>query len=142
VTIFFDHNCLKMKNVKYLLLFIFIGSFVPGESQKPFTRGNIVIYRVGDGSAVLSRAYAKVFLDEYTANGVLVQSIPMPIDNSGSNSRLTARGDNSSMGYINLTTDGKQLVVPGINSALTDPTTTNPTASVIGVVDFNGYISY
>jgi hypothetical protein len=131
-----------MKKTKYLLLFIFIELSVSCLAQNPFTPGNIVVYRVGDGSAVLSRAYAKVYLDEYTPNGTLVQSILMPTDNNASGSRLTARGNNSDMGYLNLTTDGHKLVVPGINSALTDdPLTTNPTASVIGLVDFNGSIN-
>src|SRR5207248_6179313 len=40
----------------------------------PFTQGNIVVYRVGDGSSTpgLSSNAAPVFLDEYTPTGTLV----------------------------------------------------------------------
>src|SRR5436190_14750865 len=57
-----------------------------------FTAGNLVVYRVGDGSASLNANAAAVFLDEYTASGALVQSIAMPTAVSGSNKRLTASG--------------------------------------------------
>lgn len=43
-----------------------------------FGAGNLVVYRVGDGSAALTANATAVFLDEYTPAGVLVQSIPMP----------------------------------------------------------------
>jgi len=42
------------------------------------TPGNLVIYRVGDGSAALGTAATAVFLDEYTPLGTLVQSIALP----------------------------------------------------------------
>ena len=44
-------------------------------SAQPFNAGNLVIYRVGDGIAVLTNGGNRVFLDEYTTNGVLVRSI-------------------------------------------------------------------
>src|ERR1043166_9690103 len=55
----------------------------------PFTSGNLVVYRVGDGSAPLSANAAAVFVDEYTPAGVLVQSITLPTAVNGSNKRLT-----------------------------------------------------
>jgi hypothetical protein len=59
----------------------------------PFTLGNIVVARVGNGSAVLSAAATEVFLDEYTPSGRLVQSISMPTFVSGRNRILTASGN-------------------------------------------------
>src|SRR5436190_21706313 len=64
----------------------------------PFTQGNIVVYRVGDGSIALAPAAAAVFLDEYTPTGTLVQSIAMPRTTSGLNKRLTATGTSTSEG--------------------------------------------
>ena len=49
----------------------------------PFTPGNLVVYRVGDGAAVLASSGTAVFLDEYTTAGVLVQSIPVPTTTPG-----------------------------------------------------------
>ena len=58
----------------------------------PFTAGNVVIYRVGDGIGSLVNTGNPVFLDEYTPAGVLVQSIAMPTVVIGLNRRLVASG--------------------------------------------------
>ncbi|HEY8898651.1 MAG TPA: T9SS type A sorting domain-containing protein [Niastella sp.] len=123
----------------YLVIINCFGLINTGFAQRPFTAGNIVVYRVGDGSAVLGGTGEKVYLDEYTANGVLVQSILMPTTTSGSNSLLTAIGTDFTTGYLNLSADGKYLVVPGGNVPLGN--STSPTANVIGLVDFNGQVN-
>ena len=70
-------------------------SIQPLESRDvpaPFTAGNIVVYRVGDGGAATTSAAAPVFLDEYTPatpTWTLVQSVPMPVADSGANQMLT-----------------------------------------------------
>src|SRR4051794_4254196 len=61
------------------------------------TPGDLVIYRVGDGSAALSANATAVFLDEYTQAGALVQSIPLP--STGANA-LTAVGNSGTEGII------------------------------------------
>ena len=47
-----------------------------------FTPGNLVVYRVSDGTALLTNTGNAVFLDEYSValdgTALLVQSIPMP----------------------------------------------------------------
>src|SRR2546423_15661031 len=73
----------------------------------PFTPGNLVVYRVGDGTAMLTTVATPVFLDEYTTGGTLVQSIALPTAGSGSNRRLTARGSSTSEGLINFSVDGQ-----------------------------------
>jgi hypothetical protein len=40
----------------------------------PFTPGNVVVYRVGDGVANLVATGNAVFLDEYSPSGTLVQT--------------------------------------------------------------------
>ena len=49
-----------------------------GAAAAAFTPGNVVVYRVGDGSGSLVNTGNAVFLDEYTTSGTLVQSIAMP----------------------------------------------------------------
>jgi PKD repeat protein len=44
----------------------------------PFGAGNIVVWRVGNGVSVLTNGGNITFLDEYTTNGVLMQSILCP----------------------------------------------------------------
>jgi len=129
-----------MRSLKYLITIIFLAYNLSCFSQQSFTAGNIVVYRVGDGSAALTTATAPVYLDEYTANGSLVQSIALPTAVSGSNNILTARGLGGGRfeGMMNLSVDGKYLVVPGMNAA---PGGTASTAAVIGLVDFNGKIN-
>src|SRR2546428_816309 len=51
----------------------------PSRPHAAFTPGDLVIYRVGDGTTgSLASTGSPVFLDEYTTLGVLVQSIPVP----------------------------------------------------------------
>ncbi|MBC8163010.1 MAG: hypothetical protein H7Z42_17520, partial [Roseiflexaceae bacterium] len=59
-----------------------------------FAEGNIVVYRVGDGTTVGLTETAAVFLDEFTTTGgTAVQSIALPTIDSGVNKQLVARRD-------------------------------------------------
>src|SRR5690606_19940993 len=61
------------------------------EPATDFTPGNIVVYRVGDGSGALASSATRVFLDEIDpATGSLVQTIPLPVAVDGANRRCTA----------------------------------------------------
>ena len=109
-----------------------------------FTPGNLVIYRVGTGTATLSSAATDVFLDEYAPNGTLVQSVAMPTADSDSNRPLTASGTATSEGMITRSTDGKFIVATGYAAV---PGTTGVTSSaaattnrVIGRIAADGTI--
>jgi hypothetical protein len=111
----------------------------------PFTEGNVVVLRLGDGTTLLaSNEAAPVFLDEYTPAGSLVQSIAIPISDSGGNFGLTLHGAETAVGGLNLSTDGKYLTFAGYNAApgTTALSATDPavTARVIARVDFDGVI--
>ena len=82
-----------------------------------FTPGNLVVYRVGTGAAALTNASTDVFLDEYAANGTLVQSVAMPTAAIDSNQPLTAAGTSTSEGQITRSTDGKFIVATGYAAA-------------------------
>src|ERR1044072_3661793 len=97
-----------MKLLKYIVVILFLISVSTGLAQQPFTAGNIVVYRVGDGSVPLSLTMEKIYLDEYTPSGTLVQSIQMP----ATGKRVTMFGRNDG-GYLTLSNNGKYLVVPG-----------------------------
>ena len=111
-----------------------------------FTAGDLVIYRVGTGSAALSSAATAVFLDEYTTSGgAPVQSIAMPTADSGANQTLTASGTATSEGLLTRSTDGNSLTLTGYDAA---PGTANVTSSssstinrVIGRVDASGTVN-
>jgi len=101
-----------------------------------FQSGNVVVYRVGTGSAALgSNTGTAVFLDEYTPSGTLVQSIAMPTTASGSNKRLVASGTATSEGLLTRSTDGRFIVLTGYDAALgTTPLTSTTGATVNRVV--------
>ncbi len=108
----------------------------------PITPGNLVIYRVGDGSAALGTTAAKVFLDEYTTTGSLVQSIA--ISSSGADA-LTAVGNATTEGIISCSQDGSKLVFTGYrkNAGGTSPSSDAPgtTNRVIGTVGLDGIVN-
>jgi hypothetical protein len=109
-----------------------------------FTPGNLVIYRVGDGSAALTSAATAVFLDEYAANGTLVQSVAMPTADSDSNQTLTAAGNSTTEGMITRSTDGSFIIATGYDAPV-GTTGVNSTASatyprVIGRIAADGTI--
>lgn len=110
----------------------------------PYSSGNLLIYRVGDGSAPLSAAATAVFLDEYTPAGALVQSVAVPTSISGSNLSLVATGNNISEGMISRSVDGACVLFTGYNAAVgtASVSTTNAAATgrVIGVAYANGSI--
>jgi len=109
-----------------------------------FTAGNLVIYRVGDGTAALGSTATAVFLDEYTTAGTFVQSIPMPTTVNGSNKRLTGSGTATSEGLLTRSVDGRFLTLAGYDAALATASITTSASTtinrVIGRVDASATI--
>ena len=125
-----------MKKIFTLLL---LATCFVSIAQTPFLPTSLVVYRVGDGIAPLRGVSTKVFLDEYSPTGTLIQSIQMPTAASGTNLALTATGSSSSEGLMTLSTDGKYLVLGGYNTdtGYVTPNSTSATllTRVIGRVD-------
>ena len=84
----------------------------------PFTPGNLVVYRVGDGATTLSAAGAPVFLDEYNVSGTRIQSFPLPTTSSGSVNALVAAGNSASEGLLTRSADGRYLMFTGYKAAV------------------------
>ncbi len=83
-------------------------------SNSPFTPGNILVYRTGDGVGNLINTGNPVYLDEYTQSGTLVQSKRLTSTTSNSsNLSLVASGTATSEGSLALNTDGRNVAVPG-----------------------------
>jgi predicted extracellular nuclease len=113
-------------------------------SAAAFTPGNLVIYRFGDGSAAVSGAATAAFLEERTTAGTLVQSIPLPTVDSGSNQTCTVAGTATTEGFLTRSADGNYIIggcydaAPGTgapNSALP-----SAVARVVFRVDGNGVV--
>jgi hypothetical protein len=118
--------------ILYITIFLVSST---GWAQQVFGPGNIVVYRVGDGTATLTTSAARVFLDEYTPAGVLVQSIQMPT----SGKKITT-GNNYNEGLISLSSNGKYLIVTGYNANIGANPFSGSAERSIGVVDFNGMV--
>ncbi|MEJ7627767.1 MAG: T9SS type A sorting domain-containing protein [Ferruginibacter sp.] len=131
-----------MKKIYFLLIvsFTIITTFAV-----PFTPGNLVVVRIGTGVGGLGTEATAVFLDEYTPLGVLVQSIPMPIADAGSNQILTLGGTPVSEGALTLSPDKNFLSLGGYDAA-TGTANVSGTASatikrVVGIIDILGNIN-
>ena len=92
-----------------------------------FTAGNIVVYRVGNGSGSLVQTGNPVFIDEYTPSGTFVQSVSLPTTVSGSNKPLVAQGGTGNgsavEGLITNSSDGQYVVLTGYDTTLPGPGT-------------------
>jgi hypothetical protein len=88
----------------------------------PFTAGDIVVYRIGDGTAQLTNIGSIVYLDEYTTTGTNnrapVQSVLMPTNFFGAYYPLIANGTATAEGEMTRSVDGRFLVVPGYGARL------------------------
>lgn len=108
----------------------------------PFKPGNIVVARVGNGTAALTAAAAAVFLDEYTPAGQLVQSVALPTSASGTNRILTAAGTAAAELAVTRSADGHYLVLTGYGAtpgtAAVAGTSSNAIARVIGLIAADG----
>ncbi len=80
---------------------------------------DVVIYRVGDGTAALTSAATPVFLDEYSPAGTLVRSIALPVTTNGTTQphRVTASGSATSEGLITRSVDAHYIVATGYDAA-------------------------
>ncbi len=107
-----------------------------------FSPGTLVVYRVGDGTTNLVSSGSPVFLDEYTTNGALVQSIAMPTNAAGRNYPLIASGTATSEGLLARSVNNRCLVVTGYGTttgvASLSGTTAASVPRVVGVVNCNG----
>src|SRR5258706_16300521 len=103
-----------MKKIIYFFLLSLVS--VSMLYSNPFTIGNIVVVRIGDGSGALSSSAFAVFLEEYTPGGTLVQVIALPIVVSGANKRFVLTGTSTSEGNLTLSGDKHSITLAGYDA--------------------------
>ena len=127
-----------MHRYRLLLTLFFVSLILASKGQQPFTAGNIVVYRVGDGANTLvGNKTTQVFIDEYSPSGTLVQSIAMPTTGNA----LTEVSSYSQDGNISLSTNGNYLVVGGYRAPLGVAGPVTGSLETIGIVDYNGVVN-
>jgi|GEM_PF-3870329 len=114
-----------MQNKKIYLACLLSIVFFLSKAQTPFTVGNMVVCRVGDGTIPFSsNTTYKVFLDEYTPAGVKVQTIALPNTRNGVNHALVLN-PNIFTGLMTLSADGRYLALLGLDT-IAGVTSTTP----------------
>jgi hypothetical protein len=111
----------------------------------PFTNGNVVVVRSGDDTyASADGAAVPAYLDEYTLDGTLVQSIPMGDYADAVNPQFTLNGGNGNGGFISKSYDGNYLVMAGYDAPLATPgvasTASTTYARTVARIDLSGNI--
>ncbi len=79
------------------------------QAQTPFTIGNLVVGRVGDGTNALVNSGGNITVLEYTTAGSVVQSISVPSGSGG----LQVSGTATSELALSRSADNQQLVIAG-----------------------------
>ncbi|MGG9971583.1 T9SS type A sorting domain-containing protein [Ferruginibacter sp. SUN002] len=124
---------------KIYLTFLTAFTFAAASAQfthtgVPFTTGNLVVLRLGNGSTISGSATAGS-IEEYTKSGTLVQSFYLDTVTNP----ITFAGSASSEGFISRSTDKSVIVVAGygtITGTATPNTATAATiARVVAVID-------
>jgi hypothetical protein len=101
-----------------------------------FTAGDLVIYRVGDGTAALGGTGTKIFLDEYSPAGTLVQSIDVTTP-----AGMVATGNSTTEGILNLSQDGSHLIFTGYASTVNGTTNVAANNRIIETADASGALT-
>lgn len=121
-----------------------VSLFVGVVEAAPYTPGNLVLSRVGDGSAALGAATSAVFLDEYTTAGVNANNtLALPTAASGSNFTFTLGGTSTSQGQLTRSPDGRFLTMYGYDTPVG---TTGPASNgtfqgrTVARIDQNGNV--
>jgi hypothetical protein len=115
-------------------------------SANGFSQNDLVVERVGDGSAPLSNASTAIFLDELTTAGTAVQSLALPTANGASpaTNPITAAGTSTAEGQLTRSADGKYLTVPGYDTGPGTASIASSTSATVsrevGRVDGNGIV--
>jgi hypothetical protein len=94
----------------------------------PFTAGNLVVSRIGDGTTAVPVGNANaVFLDEYTILGVPAgNSVPLPTSAGAGSFALTLPLSSTSQGQLTLSSDSRFLTIAGVDAP---PNTTTPNSN-------------
>jgi len=113
-----------------------LGSFLWLSSVQsyPFTPGNLVVVRVGDGKEVVSDSAEPVSLVEYSvSNSESVNEIAIPSFSGGGNNQggLTLNGLSGYSGMVNLSADGKWLTIVGMDAQIGTPSVESTSASQV-----------
>ncbi|QMW01407.1 beta strand repeat-containing protein [Spirosoma foliorum] len=96
---------------------LLLGTGLANKALAQYTAGNLVVLRIGDGSAALSSAGTAGFLVEYSpSGGAPVSTVALPTTVASGNRRLVFSGSATGDGGLNLSSDGRYLTLAGYDA--------------------------
>jgi hypothetical protein len=104
--------------------------FAGSASGTAFTADNLAVLRVGNGTETLASSGNSIFIDQFSTNGALVNSIALP-DNA--TNALIVSGTANSEGALTRSADGRLLVIGGYHFTLTNSSSSLANASAVAV---------
>jgi len=102
-------------------------------ASTPFTPGDVVVYRLGEGSEPLEPIGTSVILNEFEPSGVLATTYPLPTSptTGAGNKAFVDSGSAGSDGLMTLSGDGECLLAVGYDTALKTLAITATKASTV-----------
>jgi hypothetical protein len=124
-----------MKKITFCFLMAFSTFCV---SAQNFTSGNLVVLRVGDGVTPIGTTTAPVSLVEFSPTGT--SGVTVAIPSIGTN-KFTLSGNESTSGQLNLSQDGKYLLMVGYDQIVAqDQASARTGQMVIGRINSGGIV--
>jgi hypothetical protein len=127
----------------HVYLLALAAAFASAALAQSFDPGNLVVLRLGDGSQTLVSSGNTVFLDQYTTNGGLINSVTIP--DSGANA-LIVSGTAGSEGGLTRSADRTMLTFAGyctnrgsVSGSLSSQTAASVPRGVAAVDAFGNY---
>jgi hypothetical protein len=104
----------------------------------------LFVLRVGDGTAALSSAATRVYVERRTLDGTLLETIALPTATSGTQRRFTLGGTAGTEGGLRTSVDGRFVTLAGYDAdpgvASVGSTTTSSTPRVVARLDAQGHV--
>lgn len=118
---------------------------VMNTTASTFGSSNLIVAQLGDANFTQTGVASPFFLLEITKAGALVQKVPMPFQNAGSNNRVTVSGASTTSAQLNLSPDKKYLATVGysapLNTAVAAAQSSAAFPKVIARIDYTGAIN-
>lgn len=102
-----------MRKLRLALALVTLSLVSTSAFAQSFVGGNLAVVRVGNGTENLTGFGNDVFIDQYTTAGAFVNTLALPVATPTSTNTFTLRGNGSSEGFVNLSTDGRFLTMLG-----------------------------
>jgi hypothetical protein len=130
-------------NLPALLKLVCVAASIPTSAAAPFSPGNIAVLRAADSSS--DGASCAAFIDEYTPQGSLVQSLAFPTLPLPGSKAFSLSASDPYAGIVTLTEDENALLVVGYaappGTASVETTLSASVNRVVAIVSAHGDIN-